>query len=95
MMNKVDIKQWERREAYEFFADYEMPYIQITTRLDLRNLVVLIKEMNLSFYGVMTYMVLIALNEIEAFHFVHDFSKTQPDANTFFEKLFPLFTNNL
>lgn len=69
MMNKVDIKQWERREAYEFFADYEMPYIQITTRLDLRNLVVLIKEMNLSFYGVMTYMVLVALNEIEAFHF--------------------------
>lgn len=68
-MNKVDIKQWERREAYEFFADYEMPYVQITTRIDLRNLVVLVKKKNLSFYGVMVYMVLVVINEIEAFHF--------------------------
>lgn len=68
-MMKVNIKQWERREAYEFFADYEIPYVQITTRLDLRNLVVLIKERRLSFYGVMTYLVLGAINEIDAFHY--------------------------
>ena len=30
----------------------------------------------------------VSSKKIEAFHFVHDFSKTQPDANTFFEKLF-------
>lgn len=70
MKSLVELDRWKRKEAFDFFSSsYSFPYIQLTTCLELRNLVELVKYRGLSFYGVMSYMVLEAINSVEEFHF--------------------------
>ena len=68
-MEFVNYNNWTRKEAFEFFSTYDYPYAQITSSLKLGNLPILAKSRNISFYGLMMYMVLETLNHIEAYHY--------------------------
>ncbi len=69
MRTKIDIKEWDRKLAYETFSKYDDPYTGIVSKIDITNLVNFCKQNNYSFYGCMTYFVLKSLNDIDAFKY--------------------------
>ena len=69
MRTKIDIKEWDRKLAYETFSKYDDPYTGIVSKIDITNLVNFCKQNNYSFYGCMTYFVLKTLNDIDAFKY--------------------------
>lgn len=69
MRTKIDIKEWDRKLAYETFSKYDDPYTGIVSKIDITNLVEFSKQNNYSFYGCMTYFVLKSLNDIDAFKY--------------------------
>lgn len=68
-MEFINYNSWPRKEAFEFFSTYDYPYAQITSSLKLGNLPILAKARHISFYGLMTYLVLEALNSLDAYHY--------------------------
>lgn len=68
-MQPVDMSTWVRREAYEFFSAYDYPYAQVTSPLSLGALPLYAKKRRMSFYGLMSYLVLDTLNNLEVYHY--------------------------
>lgn len=69
-MNYLDIAAWPRREVFEFFRDFDKPYFNISTQLDVTNLLSFlqrrsIRNVALSYH----YFALRAANEIEPFRY--------------------------
>lgn len=69
MKKQVNLADWSRKKAYKTFCDFDDPYTGITTTLDITNLVCMVKNANQSLYGTMTYLVLMSMNEIDAFKY--------------------------
>jgi chloramphenicol O-acetyltransferase type A len=69
MRKKIDIRNWERREIYKFFKDYEEPYYGITSNLDCSRAFELAKEKGISFFLYYLYLTLKAVNQTEAFKY--------------------------
>ena len=70
MPKYLDPKNWKRREIFEFFLDFDKPYFNIATQLDVTRLLELLRErpgvsVSLAFH----YFALRAANEIEHFHY--------------------------
>ena len=70
MPTYLDLATWPRRELFEFFRDFDKPYFNICTRLDITNL---LQELR-NHPGVSTaltyhYFALRAANEIEQFRY--------------------------
>jgi chloramphenicol O-acetyltransferase type A len=66
----IDLDTWPRRELFEFYRDYDKPFFNVCTRLDVTNL---LREMN-NLSGVSValayhYFALKAANEIEQFRY--------------------------
>jgi chloramphenicol O-acetyltransferase type A len=81
MSKYLDLKSWSRREVFEFYLGFDKPYFNICTRLDVTNLVALVRRRgNLNVSLAYHYFALRAANEIEPFRyrlrdgkvFVHD-----------------------
>ncbi|HCX30770.1 MAG TPA: hypothetical protein DHU55_13545 [Blastocatellia bacterium] len=81
MAEYLDVTNWARREVFEFFLGFDKPYFNICTRLDVTNLLKLLRQgpkvrMSLAYH----YFALRVANEIEPFRyrlrqgkvFVHD-----------------------
>jgi chloramphenicol O-acetyltransferase type A len=81
MAGYLDLTKWARRDVFEFFRGFDKPYFNISTRLDITNLLTLLRRgpkirVSLAYH----YFALRAANEIEPFHyrlrqgkvFVHD-----------------------
>jgi chloramphenicol O-acetyltransferase type A len=66
-MKVVDLENWKRKAAYEFFKDYENPFFSITAHLDATALYGFCKANNLSFSLASLFYSLQAANEIEEF----------------------------
>ena len=49
MFRKVDIDTWARKTTYEFFRDYEDPFFNITTNLDVTHLYRFCKDNDVAF----------------------------------------------
>lgn len=69
MRTKIDINNWKRKLAYETFSKFSDPYTSIVTKIDITNLVDFCKQNKISFYGCMTYFVLKAMSEVDAFSY--------------------------
>lgn len=69
MRTKIDINNWKRKLAYETFSKFSDPYTGIVTKIDITNLVDFCKQNKISFYGCMTYFVLKAMSEVDAFSY--------------------------
>lgn len=81
MSHYLDLTSWSRREVFEFYLGFDKPYFNICTRLDVTNLVALVRragDLNVSL--AYHYFALRVANEIEPFRyrlrdgkvFVHD-----------------------
>ncbi len=81
MAKYLDVTTWSRREVFEFFRGFDKPYFNICTRLDVTNLLKLLRQgprvrTSLAYH----YFALRVANEIEPFRyrlrqgrvFVHD-----------------------
>ena len=70
MKTKIAIESWNRKKSYVFFSNFTNPYASVTSILNVNNIVQIAKENKLSFYGLMSYIVLKTINEIEEFKYV-------------------------
>lgn len=73
-MNKIllNLREWKRYDEYQFYRHFLNPYSQVTSEVTFHSLVDIARSKNLSFYGIMSYLVLYTLNSIEDFHIVFD-----------------------
>lgn len=70
MKTKIAIESWNRKKSYTFFSKFTNPYASVTSILNVDNIVKIAKKNKLSFYGLMSYIVLKTINEIEEFKYV-------------------------
>lgn len=77
----LDLNSWARREVFDFYRGFDKPYFNICTRLDVTNLLALLRQRrNVSVSLTYHYLALRVANEIEPFRyrlregkvFVHD-----------------------
>lgn len=66
-MKVIDLKNWERKNQFEFFKDYEDPFFNITATIDVTNLYAFCKKQNSSFFLAGLYVANQAMNQIPAF----------------------------
>lgn len=66
-MKYLDVENWERKAAYEYFKDYETPFFNITAHLDATELYRFCKANNLSFSLANLFYSLQTANEIREF----------------------------
>jgi chloramphenicol O-acetyltransferase type A len=70
MARYLDITNWARRDVFEFFRAFDKPYFNICTRLDVTNLIALLRERpQISVSLAYHYFALRAANEIEPFRY--------------------------
>ncbi len=67
MMKKFDINSWNRETQYKFFKNYDDPYFNLTTNLDVTNLYNFCKKNSISFFLAGLYYALETANEILEF----------------------------
>lgn len=75
MKKKINKEMWNRNKQFKFFSQFDSPYTGCTTIIDVDNLVRMAKENKISFYGLMTYYTIKALNEIDEFKYVLEENK--------------------
>lgn len=70
MPTYLDLANWPRRELFEFFRDFDKPYFNICTRLDITNLLAELRNQpDVSVSLAYHYFALKAANEIEPFRY--------------------------
>jgi chloramphenicol O-acetyltransferase type A len=70
MPTELDPKKWKRREIFEYFLDFDKPYFNLATELDVTALFGLLKQRpEVSKTLAYHYFALRAANEIEPFHY--------------------------
>ena len=70
MKEKVNIENWERKEAFNFFSKFNDPYASVTTIINVDKLLNYAKDNKLSFYGIMSYVVLKTINDLNEYKYV-------------------------
>jgi len=71
MTKFLDLEKWNRREVFEFFLGFDKPYFNISTQLDVTQLLTTLPERrpNSSVSLAYHYFALRAANEIEPFRY--------------------------
>lgn len=69
MRKKIDIRNWERKEIYDFFKDYDEPYYGVSMDLECNQAYDYAKEKGISFFLYYLFLTLKAVNQTEAFKF--------------------------
>ena len=67
IMKEINIENWERKNQFEFFKNYEDPFFNVTATLDVTNLYKYCKKNKLSFFLAGLYTANQAMNKILAF----------------------------
>ena len=66
MTKYLDVTNWARRDVFEWFLGFDKPYFNICTRLDVTNLLALLRERpGVSVMLAYHYFALRAANEID------------------------------
>jgi chloramphenicol O-acetyltransferase type A len=69
MAHYLDLATWPRRQLYDFFIDYTQPYFNVCVRLDVTNLVALVRDRKIKFSLAIHYFGLRIANELEPFRY--------------------------
>jgi chloramphenicol O-acetyltransferase type A len=69
MPRYLDIDTWTRRELYDFFKDYDQPYFNVCVRLDVTNLLELVRARGIKVSLALHYFALRMANEVEPFRY--------------------------
>jgi chloramphenicol O-acetyltransferase type A len=64
---QIDIKNWNRKEHFEFFSTFEEPFFGITTPIDCTIAYQNSKELKIPFFVYYLHKTLIAVNRVESF----------------------------
>lgn len=67
MKTKIDMENWSRKEHYKFFAEFDDPFFNLTTKVDGTETFYYAKNNKLSFFICYLYASLKAANETEEF----------------------------
>src|SRR6185295_12861873 len=70
MPEYLDVESWHRRDLYNFFRNYQNPYFNVCTRIDITKLIEAVRareamSLSLAYH----YFALRAANETEPFHY--------------------------
>lgn len=68
-MKIIDIDNWNRKEHFNFFSQYDEPFFGIVSEIDCSLAYKFVKKNNLSFFSYYLYKSLIAVNKIEEFRY--------------------------
>jgi len=72
-MKELDIENWNRKEHFNFFKQFEDPYFAITVDLDVTNAVQYSKKAKISFFALYLHACMKAINSIENFKYrIHE-----------------------
>lgn len=63
----INFDEFERKESYSFFSEFDVEHYSITTEICVEGIMDYIKKHNVSFYCIMTYVVLTACNKVDNF----------------------------
>ncbi len=70
MTKYLDVTTWSRRDLFEFFRNFDNPYFNVCTRLDITGLIRFLRSRpDLSISLAYHYFALRVANEIEPFHY--------------------------
>lgn len=69
MRQLIDIRNWNRKEIYLFFKDFEEPYYGITVDVDCTEALRFTRSKEISFFLYYLYLTLKAVNQTEAFKY--------------------------
>jgi len=70
MPHFLELESWSRRDLFEFFIGYDNPYFNICTRLEVTNLLALLRQHpSISISLAYHYLALLVANETEPFHY--------------------------
>jgi chloramphenicol O-acetyltransferase type A len=73
MYKLLDIKNWNRREHFEFFSKFDDPFFGIVAEIDCTNAYRFCKEHQIPFFLFYHYKSIIAVNRTEEFRYrIHD-----------------------
>lgn len=69
MKQEIDIANWNRKEHYQLFTQFEEPFFGVTIRVDCTHAYATAKAQQRSFFLYYLYQTLKAANEVEAFRY--------------------------
>ncbi|MDH6355756.1 chloramphenicol O-acetyltransferase type A [Dysgonomonas sp. PH5-45] len=69
MKKQLNISNWNRKEHYYFFKDFEEPFFGVTVNVDCTKAYKLCKEQGYSFFLYYMHKSLVAVNRIDAFRY--------------------------
>ena len=72
---EFDFDKWNRKNIYNIFSKFQDPYTGIITDIDVTDVVLYCKDKNCSFYAVMSYLTLKAMNSVADYKFGYDDEK--------------------
>jgi len=68
-MKYVDIENWNRKEHFYFFNQFEDPYFSVTVDFDVTKAYQYAKQQNISFFALYLHACMKALNSVENFKY--------------------------
>jgi len=72
-MRELDIENWNRKEHFHFFKQFEDPYFAVTVDFDVTSAFNYSKEHRISFFALYLHVCMKAINSVENFKYrIHD-----------------------
>ena len=68
-MRELDIENWNRKELFHFFKQFDDPYFAITIDFDVTNAIQYAKEKEVSFFVLYLHACMKAINSVENFRY--------------------------
>lgn len=69
MKQKLDINNWNRKEHFNFFKNFDVPYYGVTVKLDCTKAYEQAKTLGVSFYSYYLHKTLVAINQLDNFRY--------------------------
>jgi len=94
-MQELDIENWNRKEHFHFFSQFDDPYFAVTVDFDVTNVLNYSKKHQISFFALYLHACMKAINSVENFKYrirddkviIHDIIHASPtilrEDNTF------------
>lgn len=87
MYKELDIENWNRKNHFYFFKDYDNPFYNICTNIEVTELYNITKANNVSFFLASLYLSIKTANEIDEFRY-----RIIDDKVVVFDKIHPFST---
>lgn len=87
-MTEIDLNTWNRKEHFNFFLKTDLPFYNTCFNIDISNLKLKVKELNLSFNSSLIYLTIKSLLRVENFMLRYENGKIIK-----YDELIPSFTH--